>query len=316
MLIVMHHTDTDFYDRLAPGLDNALQSFRVPMYYFLSGLFFKHYSGLVEFLRRKVNNLIVPFVFFHLLGFVVTAIVHPLLHPGVEFNWQGFSWLVAPLWTRFWPFTQVLWFLVSLFEVNVIYYYVLSRWLRRWPWRLAVLLLLSVVPLWLAQRGIALPWMLDTALVGLVYFAVGNAVSQAGLLAPHRLDRWGMAVFLPVAVGVWLTAGHIDILQQQLPSWTQLYLVPVVAILALLWLCKNVTCRVPVVAVWGQYSLIVLGTHDLLLTPLDALLAASAIAPQPLALLKWGITMTAMLVIIPLMVRFLPRFTAQKPLFK
>ncbi len=39
-------------------------SFRMPLYFILSGLFFKEYSGFSSFAKRKVNNLIVPFFFF------------------------------------------------------------------------------------------------------------------------------------------------------------------------------------------------------------------------------------------------------------
>ncbi len=312
MLIVMHHTDEAFFDSIAPNLDNALQSFRVPMYYFLSGLFFKTYSGFAEFLKRKVNNLVVPLIFFHVVGFIVAGATFMLLHPGQGFNWQA---VLYPATHRFWPYTMALWFLISLFEVNIIYY-AMSRCLGNRLLRTTVVLLLSVVPLVLVAGGrhITLPFMLDTACVGLPFFAIGNAVSQAGLIKPHKADRWGMAVFPAMAVVIYIGAGHIDILEQEYPSWLQLYALPAVAILSLMWLCKNITRRIPVIATWGQYSLIVLGTHDWLLTPLDLLLAGVSLSAPALALVKWGITMAAMLLIIPALVRLVPQFTAQKPL--
>ena len=67
MLIVMYHIDHEFFNYLAPRLNDALQAFRLPMYYFISGIFFKLYDGYADFTRRKVNNILVPFVFFVLL---------------------------------------------------------------------------------------------------------------------------------------------------------------------------------------------------------------------------------------------------------
>ena len=61
MLIVMYHIDHDFFNRILPNLNNALQAFRLPMYYFISGIFFKRYGGFADFTRRKVNNILVPF---------------------------------------------------------------------------------------------------------------------------------------------------------------------------------------------------------------------------------------------------------------
>ncbi|MBR6284189.1 MAG: acyltransferase family protein [Muribaculaceae bacterium] len=312
MLIVMHHTDAAFFDAVLPGLDNALQSFRVPMYYFLSGLFFKQYNGFVGFLKRKTNNLLVTFLFFHIAGYLVAAVMHPWLHPANPFNWHG---LLDPLTKRFWSYTVPLWFLISLFEVNIIYYG-LQRVLRPLWAQSLVLAALSVLPLWLASRGMALPLLLDTALVGLPFFVLGHAVKAAGWLQPHPLDKWGMLAFPVVAVVVFCFAGHIDILPQHLPSWPQLYVLPMASILTLLWMCKNIKHPVPVLGTWGRYSIIVLGTHDWLLTPLDTLLGGLPATPIALALAKWGITMMLMLAIIPLMVRYFPRFTAQKPLIK
>ena len=57
LLIVMGHVEGFSYDSIMPGLNYALKSFRIPMYFFLSGLFFKTYGEFSEFLRKKVNNL-------------------------------------------------------------------------------------------------------------------------------------------------------------------------------------------------------------------------------------------------------------------
>ena len=312
MLIVMHHTDVTFFDAVAPNLNNALQSFRVPMYYFLSGLFFKTYSGFTEFLKRKVNNLVVPLLFFHVMSYLVGYAMFPLLQPDGEFYWHG---LIDPLTLRRWPYSLPLWFLVSLFEVNIIYY-ALQRLLKPVWAQALVLAALSIVPIWLSRQAIALPLLLDTALVGLPFFVLGHAVKCADWLAPHRLDKWGLFVFPVVAVAIYPLAGHIDLLPQHLPSWPQLYLIPMVSILAIMWMSKNIKRKVPVIGTWGQYSLIVLGTHDWLLTPLDLLLADAPLSAPVLALVKWGITMAAMLLIIPFMVRFFPLVTAQKPLLK
>ena len=324
MLIVMHHTEVKFFDAIAPNLDNALQSFRVPMYYFLSGLFFKTYSGFSGFLRRKVNNLIIPLIFFHVTGYLIAAASYPFLHPGGEFNWSGLWHIVIH---RTWPYTMPLWFLASLFEVNVIYY-LIKRYNHKYVC-VAIIIALSVAPLILASKNTTLPLLLDTAFVGLPFFAVGTLVKSFGLQMPHRFDKWGLLVFPIVAVAVYCLAGHIDIVEQQFPNYFQLYVLPMAAILALMWLCKNLRwwksdengvsktslyTRIPLIGYWGQFSLIVLGTHDWILTPLDTIFASTLLSLVATALLKFAITMTAMLIIIPLLVRFFPKFTAQKPL--
>ncbi|MGN0230071.1 MAG: acyltransferase family protein, partial [Muribaculaceae bacterium] len=66
ILIVAFHVDSD--NMFPRQVNSMLQSFRIPMYYFLSGIFFKTYNGFLDFVRRKTNNIIIPLLFFTLLA--------------------------------------------------------------------------------------------------------------------------------------------------------------------------------------------------------------------------------------------------------
>ena len=148
MLIVMTHVEGTFFDQLLPNLNNALQSFRIPLYYFLSGLFFKTYGGISDFSRKKVNNLLIPFVFFHVLCCATTLIIFELKEHFVRPQEIKFVWtcFIEPLYLRDWHYTVPLWFLLSLFEVNIIYY-CLQRWLRPWAvMSIVALVLHDVIP--------------------------------------------------------------------------------------------------------------------------------------------------------------------------
>lgn len=69
LLVVFSHAGEDYGNRFDP----ALTSFRMPLYFVLSGLFFKEYSGFAEFLVRKTNKLLIPFLFFYMLIVCVLA---------------------------------------------------------------------------------------------------------------------------------------------------------------------------------------------------------------------------------------------------
>ena len=68
MLVVMMHVGGAF-DGLATG--PVLSSFTMPLYFFVSGLFFKSYEGFGGFLARKVDKLLVPFLIFYLGAFLL-----------------------------------------------------------------------------------------------------------------------------------------------------------------------------------------------------------------------------------------------------
>lgn len=45
------------------NINDILRNMRIPLYFCLSGLFFKEYNGFLDFITRKFNKLIIPFIF-------------------------------------------------------------------------------------------------------------------------------------------------------------------------------------------------------------------------------------------------------------
>ena len=106
---------------------------------------------------------------------------------------------------------------------------------------------------------------------------------------------------------------HFQVMQ---PYW-KLYLLPLLAIVALFWACKPLP-RLPVLCHYGRYSLIILGTHPLFFLPIRSL-CMLRLGMEP------GITLTLVVFIatiilewptIWLLKTYAPRFTAQQPFFK
>ena len=102
-----------------------------------------------------------------------------------------------------------------------------------------------------------------------------------------------------------------------LPAYWKLYLLPLVAITALFWACKNLP-RIPVFCHFGRYSLIILGTHPLFFLPLRSLFILR-FGMEPgiqLTLVVFVLTMILEWPTIWLLKTYAPRFTAQEPFFK
>ena len=314
MLIVMVHVEGTFFDNILPNLNNALQSFRIPLYYFLSGLFFKTYSGFSDFTRRKVNNLVIPFVFFHLLCCLVTLLIFELKDNFVRPQEIGFAWMcfVEPLYLRDWHYTVPLWFLMSLFEVNIIYY-ALQRWLKPVV-TLCAVVVISMIGYLLFVNHMELPLHFDTALVGLPYFVLGSMFKQHGALQPHPAERWAWLVAIPVFVAIYFVARRIDIHMQIVPNYLLLYGVPFVAIAALFFACKPLG-YVPVLCYWGRYSIVILGTHATIIEPIRLFFIHRGLSTMWVASCTFVVTMLVVTAVIWLFVRIFPRFTAQQPFF-
>lgn len=316
MLIVMYHIDHEFFNYLAPNLNNALQAFRLPMYYFISGIFFKLYEGFADFTRRKVNNILVPFVFFIVLNFVMKCVEALLRHiigaDPIEVNPVI---LVEPFYLRTWLWTTPLWFLLSLFWVNILFY-AIQRYIKPLWALLLVTIALSVAGYELAVHKIQLPLMMDTSLVALPYFVLGWGINRLGALQPSRWDKWGVAALIIALIPIYLFSDFLNLHYQVLPQYWKLYFFPFLAILALFWACKPIK-RVPLMCHYGRYSLIILGTHPLFFLPMRFVLVHYGSEPGvELTLIVFAITMLLELPTIWLLKTYFPRFVAQEPFFK
>ena len=317
MLIVMYHIDHDFFNYFAPRLNDALQAFRLPMYYFISGIFFKLYSGFADFTRRKVNNILVPFVFFVVFVFAMRGLEALLCSAvGSDVVTVSLRDLIDPFCMRYWPVTTPLWFLLSLFWVNVMFY-LLQQWIKPWWGILLAVVAISVIGYVLGARRVYLPFMFDSAMVAMPYFILGWGVKRLGALQPSRWDKWGLLVLLAVALPIYYMSEFMNLHFMILPPYWKLYFVPFVAILALFWACKSLP-HIPVFCHFGRYSLIILGTHPLFFLPLRSL-CILRFGMEPgiqLTIIVFVLTMILEWPMIWLLKTYAPRFTAQQPFFK
>lgn len=151
--------------------------FRMPLYFFLSGLFFKTYSGFKEFAIKKVNRLLVPLLFFYVFGFVYYCIEY-WDYPSFEAITKEDTIYANP----------PIWFLISLFEVNLLSYAIfkLSRG------RLAVMAVMFAVAgvggYLLNVYKINIPLYVDTSLTCSVFFFMGYVLKhKSSYLYPNKI---------------------------------------------------------------------------------------------------------------------------------
>lgn len=115
MVVLLH---CGFFTGKLAIINEYLKLFRMPLYFFLSGLFFKTYGGFVPFIIKKTNNLIIPYLFFSLLYIIYFTIS---AHERIDYlSWKYYFFGFIE------PYNYPLWFLRSLF-ISYILYYVLHK---------------------------------------------------------------------------------------------------------------------------------------------------------------------------------------------
>ena len=257
-----------------------------------------------------------PFVFFYLMACILAMICCEVLHLDriglVGDSWQ-WEYLFDPILLNDFHYSNALWFLLSLFEVNIIYY-IIQKYLPS-AWQYVAIAVIAAAGWIIARSGFMLPMQLDTAMVSLPYFMLGHLFKHFDALTPHKRDAWGYAV-LPVVLAVlFFIAPEISIHDRILPGFISLYAVPFIAISSLFWFCKNLP-HIPVITYIGRYSLIVLGTHSIILGPIRSVVFKIIGESYGSYWAVLGVVIVAELIIIPVMIKLFPKFTAQQELIK
>lgn len=299
LLVVIFHINNHAFD--AP-YSAMLQQFRIPMYFFLSGLFFKPYDGFTDFTRRKINNIIIPFLFFMILG-----VIHCFFRNLVNAQFDLYQTLHAMPRNPIYPNIPI-WFLAALFEVNIIYY-LLKKVINRYI-TIALAFVLSAMGYWVATRGYFLIAYIDIALVALPFFILGTESRKLGLLekGPSLIVR--IVLIVTVLVILYFFSERIDMFKRVYPNYLMFYLLPSLSIISLLFICQYLKRPVPIISHIGRYSIIVLGTHFLVLHSLP-------FSPDNLwqSLGVLAIITAIEYPIIFVFRKYLPRLTAQEPFF-
>jgi len=317
ILVVFHHVAKVIGANYL--FDVQVGAFRMPLYFILSGLFFKQYEGFVGFLKRKTNKLLIPFLFF----FITTAVIPYLAliiheeHPHYFFTFK-FLYLKHEV-----MFNEPIWFLLGLFVVNILFYGV--QWLagvisaKYKTWLVvAFCVIIGFAGLALGVGHVSLPLFLDTAMSALPLFAFGwwlfrhtdfmtvpaQPIRDIVVVALCLLVLWFLAV--PVK---WYCNGFSR------ESIGVVYLCGIAGTMMVLTVSKWIR-RLPVVSYCGRYSIMVLCIHypvaTIVMTFLDKFISDEVV----MIAVVFVITMAVSYALIPFMLRFMPHVTAQKDVIK
>ncbi len=310
LLVVFNHVAIAAW--CSYSLELQATSFKMPLYFILSGLFFKLYENFGGFLKRKTNKLLIPFLFFFLVTSVLpeAALVHK-------------SAVAMALQDRYIPFNNAIWFLLCLFEVNLMFYliHLLGKAISS-RYQTAIVLTVTValgfVGLGLGAYRILLPFYLDTAMSALPFFAFGYWLFRhTGLMAaPINWIRDGLLLVACVLI-VWYIAIPFIWIENRFPvniGPLQVYLCGIAGTMMVLIIAKIIK-HLPLVSFWGRYSIIILCTHQVVIT-VAAFFLRRWFSGTHLLLVLLAVTLLACHLLILFMRKYMPHVTAQKEVIK
>lgn len=318
LFVVWLHTK-EFFHGYHHVFETEMSAFRMPLYFILSGIFFKTYGGLWNFTKKKINKLLIPFVTFYLaLSFFLPFVLSMVSSNSVE---GGFS--ISLLWAFVTPENfpnRPIWFLISLFEVNMICFCLqkASSFLNekiQFPVYVFMGCLLGLLGVYCGHSKINLPMYIDSSLSCTPFFIFGSFLKQkTNILSDHRKIVCIVVVVLSI---IYLNcfARVVHIRGNSVPDAWIFYSCGIVGSLGILFFAQ-IFKRIPLISYFGRYSIMILLTHNVIIKPLYGIVKKFDLSPAIGSLTILVITMLLYLAIIPVMLKFLPYVTAQKDVLK
>lgn len=308
-MVVMEHIHILFpWD----NINEMMKCFRIPLYFFLSGLFFKEYGGFKDFAVRKANKLVVPFIFFAYIPYLF-----------YEFAFYDGPYSAAHyILMLLEPYNSPLWFLRSLF-ITYIIFYSFNRYTKNISqvWKATILVIITLGT-WFLNNALT-PYREEgnliyiiyrytnifPAIMALPYIYMASELRKAGILS-KQFKWWKLlCMFIIFSIIWWLTS--TDGIEYKTGKYGPNYLFLYTSALSgigTIWCIAYTLKKIFFVSYLGRYSIIVLGTHLPIILPLTY---NTTLPNHYIAL----ITLLLMPPVIWLFKKLFPYFTAQKDLF-
>ena len=204
---------------VGPELKNLIYSYHMPLFFLVSGFFYKE-KPLWEYSKHKSFQLLIPWVFFlavlclYFEGLGILA-THSLLLPLQGIIQNIGSGLMGDE-NSYCYYT--IWFLIALFLVSIAYA-VLVRLIRN-KWVLTTLFIGLYIIGWGVQTAqIDFPYFLDTVCSILIYFHLGYLFKESGLYKKLISLKISLTALLLLFVGVAFLQPVVDLKYNVFPIY-------------------------------------------------------------------------------------------------
>ncbi len=243
-LVVLHHCRFHYIERYS-----ILTTFRMPLYFILSGIFFKPYESIKAFILKKTNSLIIPLITTVLIYNIILNSFRYFSHSYSEFR------LLSPS----------MWFLLCLFEVGIIYYCI--KLIKNTIIETIVCYALSFCGFLLYYYQIHLPLFLDSSLSAIIFYHYGSILKNTGIL--NQQKTWISLTLLLMSIGIiaivalFFDIDKLQLFRNRYPSnFIVTQILGLSGTLTVLYLSKIIV-KIPIFSLFGRYSIIILCSHGI-----------------------------------------------------
>lgn len=212
-----------------------IQSFHMPMFFLVTGLFYKKQPA-AEALRKRCRTLMLPYFLFACFFLAVVCAA------SRQILWNKVS-AVFLYPTEFIPLSGAMWFIVALFISNVLY--LLIDLIPARGVRLAVILCCALFgELFGGLTGIVLPFALGPAMVGVGLIHIGVCAKPFMSRLAELKPLWVVVLgAVGAAIGVW--EGYVSMRTDSYPMISMFWVAAVINSVFYLNLARMLQSRFP-----------------------------------------------------------------------
>lgn len=251
----------------------------VPLFFILSGMFFKPSQSLRALFIKKTNTILIPFLFFYIVSYLIFYILELILPGVVKTDAKG----ILDLFYQEGYFNGPIWFLLSLFWDFVIMWFIANKIGSRLN-QTFIVLLVGCIGVSLGVFRVFIPFKLAQSFTALPFFYFGYLISiYKPISSLNRKYAFLLSIGLfsfSVALSLLFGPAHLE---PSLNSFTGNVIIACIIIftfsMAIILLCRTIKW-LPIINYIGRYSLIPLCLHHLVYRPI--LLIFSKLPPPPL----------------------------------
>jgi fucose 4-O-acetylase-like acetyltransferase len=309
ILVVYGHVESPF--------SQFIFMFHMPLFFLLSGIFYKQIP-FKTIIIKKTNQLIIPMIFFYLVGYIVQMILY--LWDFKTLNnfdfllffqlFEGKSMLIANVYV---------WFLLALFWVTLFYCFIL-KWIRKTEIRDLLILFIFLLNIYMKNRGVNIPYFIGSSFFGLFFFHIGNRIGKSSFFMTKT--KWDFIItvfsFLICAVFSSIHLVSCDMRINSINGSVFFFLIECLSMICgLFFLSKRINYE-KFINFWGINSLIILGTHGIIITFFRRVIMKFFFveANYIFGFLEFVFTLIISIPVILFLNKYLPQLVGQKSLIK
>lgn len=312
LLVVLVHVAPDFYINC-----NFVCCIRMPLFFCLSGLFFKDYGCFKNFVIMKSNKILIPFVAWYIISYVIYFFGHSIINSQAEAHLG-----ILDIFHQNEIHNLPIWFLLCLFWVNIIFGFI-QYFSKGKGTYVCIGVCIATFLGWIMSTYHIFNFLyIGSSLTCLPFFYMGYLLKRTPILYPTENNLKDFCIMAGAFIGATLfvvlcsNTPMIRYYRNEIVYGNpfQIYCCAALFVIGVLMLCKLIN-YIPYISWLGRYSIIVLITHiELYAISAELLKKIQVMPPLLFQCVNFVIVISSMSIVIPFCKKYLPYITAQKNL--